>query len=117
MALRRLRNSRHPDRQRYFPLPAAVLWLRLPPKSEDFTAYRHARDEQDQTHCQEQEEQEFRDSRRCRGNASEPKQGGYQRDHQKNNSPTQHLYHLPPKLMFRATMRACVCGNATTDYE
>src|SRR5205823_8634143 len=65
----------------------------------------HSSDKEHQANNQEQEKEKFRNSRRGRGNPGKPKERSYQRNHQKNNSPTQH--NNPPPFLIRPSPRCC----------
>src|SRR5438874_7377167 len=69
-------------------------------------SFRHAHsgDKEHQANNQEQEKEKFRNSRRRRGNPGKPKERRYQRNHQKNNSPTQH--NNPPFLFLISPVTA-----------
>src|SRR5438094_5820138 len=72
----------------------------------------HSSDKEHQANNQEQEKEKFRNSRRSRSDPGKPKKRSDQRNHQKNNSPTQH--NDPPPLSdspFAATSRASVEGR------
>jgi hypothetical protein len=58
--------------------PAPVYIQNVSPKSWD-SASSPAKDKEDYAHHQKQKEQDFRDSRRCRGDAAESKHGCHQR--------------------------------------
>src|SRR5439155_24629471 len=74
----------------------------------------HSSDKEHQANNQEQEKEKFRNSRRGRGNPGKPKERSYQRDHQKNNSPTQHNNPPPfPDSGITAMLRAR-CGGASS---
>src|SRR5438128_10358813 len=71
----------------------------------------HSSDKEHQANNQEQEKEKFRNSRRSRGNPGKSKERSYQRNHQKNNSPTQHNDPAPlPDSPFVLTSRACRAG-------
>src|SRR5207248_11660537 len=63
----------------------------------------HSSDKEHQANNQEQEKEKFRNSRRSRGNTGKSKERSYQRNHQKNNSPTQH--NDPPPFLIRPSTR------------
>jgi hypothetical protein len=65
-----------------------VLCARSVRELQNFSARGNANDEKDQAHHEEEKEQEFRDSRCGRGDAGKSKQGGDERDDEKNYSPT-----------------------------
>src|SRR6184192_3278764 len=65
----------------------------------------HSSDKEHQANNQEQEKEKFRNSRRSRGNPGKSKERSYQRNHQKNNSPTQH--NDPPPFLIRPSPRFC----------
>src|SRR5439155_14464372 len=65
----------------------------------------HSSDKEHQANNQEQEKEKFRNSRRSRGNPGKSKERSYQRNHQKNNSPTQH--NDPPPFLIRPSPRCC----------
>src|SRR5947207_8114735 len=74
----------------------------------------HSSDKEHQANNQEQEKEKFRNSRRDRGNPGKPKERSYQRNHQKNNSPTQHNNPPPfPDSGITAMLRAR-CGEASS---
>jgi hypothetical protein len=71
--------------------------------------FRHAKsgDKEHKANNEKQEKEKFRDSRRGRGYPGKPKERSYQRNHQKNNSPTQHNDPPPfPDSAFAAILRA-----------
>jgi hypothetical protein len=80
-----LLSERFPARNGF---PPGVQTFKIPKLLRNSSGRRYTYDQKDQTHYQEQEEQEFGNSRSRNGNTGEAKQRRNERDYEKNQGPT-----------------------------